>query len=206
MTRFLPSLLPLLLVVLPYAISCSSSDDAVKGTDDSTTTPLGLDGTWDILAAGDVSLAASEMTINAGKVKGTVVLEREGSTRNGCKLTKDRAEIDLNVAGNALSGSITTVTEYDGDDCPSNEREITEVNGSRASATAGSGLTGSWELHIGDEDNAVVVDIDGAVAKAWERKKDKADGDEPEATGTIAGDSLTVTSDDDDFSFSARRR
>lgn len=183
--------------------STGQTSSGSNGNGSGSGTTAGLDGAWDITAAGDGNIGPSEMTIANGVVTGVITSAGEGKTSGDCTKLKDRAEFKLTFEGNALSGTITEIREYEGGDtCPGNKNEITPITGSRTNA--GSGLTGEWEVKVGD-DPAFIVDIDGLTAKAWD-KKAKADGDEATVNASVAGGNATVSATRDELSFAARKR
>lgn len=194
-----------------FCLSCSggtsdgsSSGSGPNGTGTGTGITAGLDGAWDITTAGRGQIGPSEMTISNGVVEGFIPSSTEGKDSLGCTKVKDRAEFKLTFAGNALSGTITEVRELEGGaECANrNKSTVTPVSGTRQNA--GSGLSGEWEVTVGKAEPFIVV-VDGLTAKAWDKKR-KSDGNEASANATVAGDSATVTADDRDFTFAARRR
>ena len=182
----------------------SSSGSGPNGTGTGTGITAGLDGTWDITSAGRGSIGPSEMTISNGVVDGFVASPGEGEESSGCTKVKDRGAFKLTFEGNALSGTIDVVREYEGGaECTSmNRTDVSPVTGTRKNA--GSGLSGEWEVTVGKNKPFIVV-VDGLTAKAWDKAR-KADADEAAVTATVAGASATVAADDRDFSFAARRR
>ena len=189
-------------------LSCSggtsNGDGTSSGTGAGTGITAGLDGTWDITSAGRGNIGPSEMTISNGVVEGFIASSTEGKDSLGCTKVKDRGEFKLTFTGNALSGTITEVRELEGGPgcADRNRSKVHPISGTRKNA--GSGLTGEWEVTFDDSLPFIVV-VDGLTAKAWD-KKDKSEGREPAANATVAGDSATVTADDRDHNFAARRR
>ncbi len=181
-----------------------TSSSSSGGTGGGSGITAGLDGTWDITSAGDGNIGPSEATISNGVITGAITSPDEGQTSGGCKNIKDRGDFNFTVSGNALSGTIDVVREWEGSDCPTKKKESVPVTGSRSSATAGTGLTGEWELTVGEEPT-MVVSVDGLTMKVWD-KAAKAAGKEPGATVTVAGNNLAVTAKRDDYSLAARRR
>lgn len=185
-------------------LSCSGGGGSTAGTGASAAS--GLDGQWDITAAGDGAIGPSEMTNGGGVYRGVITDDKEVvPVGEGCTRTKDRTEWQITIEGNALSGTFTEIREYTGTgpNCPtSRPPELTTITGTRAGA--GSGLDGEWEARIGDG-QPFVVSVSGLTAKGWD-KEAKAKGREPSVQVTVAGGNVTVTSTDDDLQFAARRR
>jgi hypothetical protein len=191
------------------SMSCAGGGSGNGGTGTSGnggTTAAGLDGAWDITEAGGAKIGPSEMTVSGGVITGVIPSQNEGKTFGACKTLKDRGEFRLTFEGNALSGTLNDIREIEGSktECSSNRNKTTPVSGSRASASAGAGLSGEWEVQVGDDPPFIVV-IDGVTAKAWD-KKAKLGGKDPKVSVSVAGGSATVASQDDDFSFAARKR
>ncbi len=67
------------------------------------------------------------------------------------------------------------------------------------------GFTGEWEVTVGSDSSPFIVVIDGVNAKAWD-KEDKADGRGLAAERGRRRRQRTVTANDNDLSFAARRR
>lgn len=190
-------------------LSCSSSATTAASGGGITGT---LDGTWDITTAGSSPVGPSEMTVAGGSVTGFVANKVEGMddpAYPGCTHSKYRSNIDVDVAGNTTSGTITTVEEWTGASCPAarSNAVIIAATRTRSDAASETDLNGDWNVTISNghskaQDDVVV--IAGLAAQAWS-KEAKAAGKPAEANISVANGQMTVTSSDR-FGFAARRR
>jgi len=158
-----------------------------------------FDGTWDIISVGDQELDASEMTIAAGKITGTVVFPDEGEDIGGCVRTKHRTQFSVQIQDGKVSGAIHRLSEG----CYGDESRSRLLNGTRAESGGGD-LGGEWNVQY-DGHEAIAVLIDGLAAQAWSLS-DRVQDKEPSVNVVVAGDLVTVTSKRSDYRFSARKR
>ncbi|MFO0740514.1 MAG: hypothetical protein U0270_31745 [Labilithrix sp.] len=187
-------------------VSCGGGESsggggAVTGT---------IAGTWDVTTIGDdPAKAGSQLVIQNDTVTGTIIDKDEGDDPGDhCVHSKNRVNIEFKFQGNAMSGSLTIISEWTnggsggGSYCPTsdNPRPYT-ITGTRTNA--GANADGDWEITFSDKD-PFIVSIAGNSAKVWD-KKDKLKGKDPHLNAVVIGNSAT-TSGDDDLGFAASRR
>lgn len=184
-------------------VSCSGDTTPIPGggkSSGSSTSSSGggggitdvVEGSWNVTKVGrDTTGSGSILTVSGDKVKGPIVDSEEGILIDGCTHTKDRLELDLAVDGNALTGKITTYSEWSGtNSCPTSDTPlVANVSGTRTNA--GKGLDGEWTVNFADAPTFIVV-VEGNVGRAWD-KAAKARGREPSQVSTVAGGSATTT-------------
>jgi hypothetical protein len=197
----------LFLFVAVPGCSGGSTTTGTSGGANGAGNTAGLDGTWDVTSAGGDTVGPSELVVSNGTVRGFVVLPQEGrpASVSGCTIAKDRLNVEVNIQGDALSGTFTLLKEYDGTGCPANKSTVTSLSGTRTSnGGPTAGLSGTWDVQF-DREPVFVAEVDGLSGKATD-KVAKGAGAEPAAQFSVAGGILSMTSTTRSFSLSARKR
>jgi hypothetical protein len=180
--------------------ACDGGSSTVVGGGTGTVTAA-LDGTWNVSQAGESAPGkGSNLVIGNDSVTGAIIDPDEGMNVDSCTITKYRTEINLKFAGNALSGTFTSIRQST-NNCVDNSSQPINVTGSRTNA--GSGMDGDWEVTVGDT-RAFIVSITGQSAKVWD-KEDKAAGHDPTMTAAVASGNGT-TAGKREFGFAAQRQ
>lgn len=161
----------------------------------------GLEGTWDVTTVGRDPGGASQLTVTNGAIRGVIVDAAEGKhVTDFCIQQTSRIEVELNLSGDTLGGTLTRVHEWKDLSCGDKERVAITVSGHRDSKPADTvDLTGTWELEV--TGNArTIVDVHGLAATAIAES-----AKQPSLSISVTGGILTV-SGDRNFQFAARRR
>lgn len=172
--------------LITLSTACGSTLDVGQdGQNGGKSTPgsPALDGTWDITSYGGDDLAPSSVTINGGRLTGTINIVRRDDDGGQCPI-----KLEFAIEGDSMSGSST----------PANgcARRPGTLAGTRTEALPDSDTpwNGTWSIPMDGETREFT--ISGLSAKS-------RSGD---FLLSIAGGIATASSDDRRLTFSARRR
>jgi hypothetical protein len=164
-------------------LGCASSGGA------GSTSPTGLDGTWDLVSwAGDPA-KSSEITIADGRLTGSVTMPTDKG--EGCSST-----LLFAIDGDAMSGSVTRSSGC-GREAGDQFFSLTGTRASRA-GDSGSPWSGTWKIVYTGKSGRTgegEVQISGlsAQAKVW-------------AFSVAGGTATAIATKDSEYSFVAKKR
>jgi hypothetical protein len=167
-----------------------------------------LDGTWDIISAGE----GAQMTVSGATITGFVPQGAESKNYYAtqypdCMITKGRTEFSFAVEGNALTGTRNKVLQLSGSTCPSvppgyNTPYAVSGVRTRTAPDSTTPLNGDWQ--VTGQGEAWTGTVNGSTATATSSTARRVPADT--ISVSIAGNMITVTSSDALLSFAARKQ
>ena len=181
------------LLAAVFSLLACSSDPASSGSTTSGSSSVSgpsLDGTWTITKLGEDEVGlGSQLAIANGVLTGTLIAADEGSTVDGCAVTKDRTDLTFAVNGDTLTGSLTATRKMGGS-CQVDDSSVAHLTGTRTQATTGAtGMNGEWDVTREGRD-PFVLEIDDLTVKAWSKDR-KGEGASPSLTGLVVNGSAS---------------